>query len=57
MKNDKKKEIQTTPKMNRRPKGVFPARKKNGEVYYRASLTYKRKHISLGSYSDRKSVV
>ncbi len=30
--------------------GVFPATKKNGEVYYRSSLTYKRKHISLGSF-------
>jgi len=30
--------------------GVFPATKKNGEVYYRASLTYRRKHISLGSF-------
>lgn len=32
--------------------GVFSARKKNGEVYFRASLTHKRKHISLGSYSS-----
>ncbi len=31
--------------------GVFPATKKSGEVYFRASLTYRRKHISLGSYS------
>lgn len=31
--------------------GVFPATRKNGEVYFRASLTCKRKHISLGSYS------
>uniref|UniRef100_UPI004055CC7F hypothetical protein n=1 Tax=Acetatifactor sp. TaxID=1872090 RepID=UPI004055CC7F len=31
--------------------GVFPATKKNGEVYFRASLTYRRKHISLGSYA------
>lgn len=30
--------------------GVYPAVKKNGEAYYRASLTYHRKHISLGSY-------
>ena len=30
--------------------GVFPASKKNGEIYYRASLTYKCKHISLGSF-------
>lgn len=32
--------------------GVYEARKKSGEVYYRASLTYKNKHISLGSSSD-----
>lgn len=31
--------------------GVFPATKKNGEVYFRASLTHKRKHVSLGSFS------
>lgn len=31
-------------------KGVYIATKKNGEVYYRASFTYKNKHISLGSY-------
>ena len=30
--------------------GVFPAVKKNGQVYFRASLTYRRKHISLGSF-------
>lgn len=32
-------------------KGVFPASKKNGTVYYRSSFTYRKKHISLGSYS------
>lgn len=31
--------------------GVYYARKKNGEPYYRASITYLNKHISLGSYS------
>lgn len=31
--------------------GVFSATKKSGEVYFRASLTYRRKHISLGSFS------
>ena len=30
--------------------GVFKATKKDGTVYYRASLTYKTKHISLGSF-------
>lgn len=32
--------------------GVYETRKKDGSVYYRASLTYKSKHISLGSFSD-----
>lgn len=31
--------------------GVFSAVKKNGETYFRASLTHRRKHISLGSFS------
>ena len=31
-------------------KGVFTAKKKDGTVYYRSSITYKRKHISLGSF-------
>lgn len=31
--------------------GVFSAVKKSGEVYFRASLTYRRKHISLGSFA------
>jgi len=31
--------------------GVYITKKKNGEVYYRASITHKCKHISLGSYS------
>jgi hypothetical protein len=30
--------------------GVYPQKMKNGELSYRASLTYKRKHISLGSF-------
>lgn len=34
-----------------RCEGVFPAFRKNGEPYFRASLTYRRKHISLGSFS------
>lgn len=32
--------------------GVYVARRKDGSVYYRASITYKNKHISLGSYED-----
>lgn len=31
-------------------KGVFIARKKDGTIYYRSSITYHGKHISLGSY-------
>lgn len=30
--------------------GVFTAQKKDGTVYYRASMTHKQKHLSLGSY-------
>ena len=32
--------------------GVYTAKKKDGSIYYRASFTYKNKHISLGSYDD-----
>lgn len=32
--------------------GVFCAKKKNGEAYYRSSITHKRKHISLGSFAS-----
>lgn len=31
-------------------KGVFQAQKKDGTIYFRSSLTYKSKHISLGSF-------
>ncbi len=31
-------------------KGVYKAKKKNGDVYFRSSITYKNKHISIGSY-------
>jgi hypothetical protein len=30
--------------------GVYSSQKKNGDLYYRASVTYNGKHISLGSY-------
>lgn len=30
--------------------GVFTATRKDGSTYYRSSITYRRKHISLGSY-------
>lgn len=31
--------------------GVYTAKTKNGAIYYRSSLTYRAKHISLGSFS------
>lgn len=31
--------------------GVFKTEKKDGTIYYRSSITYKNKHISLGSYN------
>lgn len=34
--------------------GVYSATKKNGTIYYRSSITYKNKHISLGSYSTEE---
>lgn len=30
--------------------GVYLAKKKDGSIYYRSSITYKSKHISLGSF-------
>lgn len=30
--------------------GVYAAQKKDGTLYYRSSITYQNKHISLGSY-------
>lgn len=30
--------------------GVFETKKKNGQTYYRSSITYKGRHISLGSF-------
>ncbi len=41
--------------MDREYAGVFPSRKKDGSIYYRASVTFKRKHISLGSFGDASS--
>ena len=35
--------------------GVYPAKKKDGTIYYRASLTHRGKHISLGSYDTMKT--
>ena len=36
--------------MKKENAGVYPATKKDGSIYYRASVTHKRKHISLGSF-------
>ena len=30
--------------------GVYIAKKKDGTIYYRSSITYNNKHISLGGY-------
>lgn len=43
---------QNQPIMNKHYEGVYSAQKRNGEIYFRASLTYRRKHISLGSYGE-----
>lgn len=32
--------------------GVYTATKKDGTLYYRSSITYKNKHISLGSFTS-----
>lgn len=34
--------------------GAFRTRKKDGTVYYRSSITYMKKHISLGSYETER---
>ena len=34
--------------------GAFRATQKNGKVYYRSSVTYRNKHISLGSYDTEQ---
>ena len=41
--------------MNTLPKGVYAAEKKDNSIYYRASITYRRKHISLGSFSTAQA--
>ena len=35
--------------------GCFSAQKKDGSLYYRASVTYRAKHISLGSFSVQEN--
>lgn len=34
--------------------GVYIAKKKDGTIYYRSSITYRNKHISLGSFPIEK---
>lgn len=34
--------------------GVYTAQKKNGDIYYRSSITYRNKHISLGSFATEE---
>ena len=33
--------------------GVFRAAKKDGSIYYRSNITYRGKHISLGSFDSQ----
>jgi len=40
--------------MEQNTKGVYTATKKDNSIYYRASITYRRKHISLGGYETRE---
>ncbi len=35
--------------------GVFEAKKKNGQTYFRSSITYKGRHISLGSFENSEA--
>jgi len=35
-------------------RGVVPAVKKDGTIYYRSSITHQNKHISLGSYESEE---
>ena len=34
--------------------GVYTAKRKDGTTYFRSSITYRTKHISLGSYDTQK---
>lgn len=34
--------------------GVYAAKKKDGTLYYRSNITYRNKHISLGSFSSEE---
>lgn len=39
------------------PTGIYEAIKKDGTKYYRASITYRNKHISLGSSDDYETAL
>ncbi len=41
--------------MNHPLTGVYAAKRRDGSTYFRASLTYRNKHISLGSHDDKES--
>ncbi len=41
--------------MKRENPGVYTAVRKDGSIYYRASVTFRKKHISLGSCSDAEA--
>ena len=47
---DRDKDRQISKKKTQNSAGVYTAVKKDGTPYFRASLTYKRKHVSLGSF-------
>ena len=37
------------------PRGVYKSKKRNGNIYFRVSITYKGRHISLGSSESLKT--
>ncbi len=41
-------------RMSRENKGVFAATKKDNSIYYRVSITFRGKHISLGSFETQE---
>lgn len=41
--------------MDHRLPGVYTAKKKDNSIYYRASITFHEKHISLGSYEEAQT--
>ncbi len=54
MNKDKNQYRQNKPHTDKHYEGVFSAAKKDGTVYYRSSVTFRRKHISLGSYATQE---